>query len=147
MSLCGLRWGRGEVDCGHWLCSVSGVLLPPISAKILRTILCALCTVMSDSLQPHGLYIACQAPLPMGFPRQESWSGVHFLLWGIFPTQGLNLHLLHLLYWQADSYPLAPPVKPILKLELFIIIHGRDISSCLTFFLNESFSMPDLGEN
>ena len=27
----------------------------------------------------------------------------------IFPTQGLNLHLLHLLHWQAGSLPLAPP--------------------------------------
>ena len=29
--------------------------------------------------------------------------GCHFLLQGIFPTQGLNLYLLH---WQADSLPL-----------------------------------------
>ena len=28
--------------------------------------------------------------------------GCHFLLQGIFPTQGLNLHLLH---WQVDSSP------------------------------------------
>ena len=27
---------------------------------------------MSDSLPPH---VACQAPLSMGFPRQEYWSG------------------------------------------------------------------------
>ena len=27
------------------------------------------CSVMSDSSQPHGLYIACQAPLSMGFLR------------------------------------------------------------------------------
>ena len=32
--------------------------------------------------------------------------GCHFLLWGFFPTQGLNLHLL---YCQAGSLPLAPP--------------------------------------
>ena len=30
----------------------------------------------------------------------------HFLLLGIFLTQGSNLRLLHLLYWQADSLPL-----------------------------------------
>ena len=33
--------------------------------------------------------------------------GCHFLLQGIFPTQGLNLHLLCLLHWQADSLPLS----------------------------------------
>ena len=34
--------------------------------------------------------------------------GFHFLLHGIFPTQGLNLHLLCLLHWQVDSLPLSP---------------------------------------
>ena len=38
--------------------------------------------------------VARQTPLSMGFPRQEYWSGLHFLLHGIFPTQGLNLGLL-----------------------------------------------------
>ena len=33
------------------------------------------------------------------------------LLQGIFLTQGLNLHLLPLLHWQAGSLPLAPPYK------------------------------------
>ena len=50
--------------------------------------------------------IAHQTPLSMGFSRQEYWSGFHS--W-IFPTQGLNLHLLRLLHWQADSLPLVPP--------------------------------------
>ena len=41
---------------------------------------------------------AHQAPLSMGFSRQEYW-GCHACLQGIFPTQGLNLCLLHLLNW------------------------------------------------
>ena len=36
--------------------------------------------VMLDSLRPHGLYLAHQAPLSMGFPRQEYWSGLPFHL-------------------------------------------------------------------
>ena len=28
---------------------------------------------------PHGLYVACQFPLSMGFSRQECWSGLPFL--------------------------------------------------------------------
>ena len=39
---------------------------------------------------------AHQAPPSMGFPRKEYRSGLHFLLQGIFPTQELNQHLLHL---------------------------------------------------
>ena len=34
--------------------------------------------------------IAYQAPLSMGFSRQEYRSGCHFLLQGIFPTQGIK---------------------------------------------------------
>ena len=37
---------------------------------------------------------AYQAPLSMGFSRQEYWSGCPAFLQGIFPTQGLNPHLL-----------------------------------------------------
>ena len=51
--------------------------------------------------------VAHQAPLSMEFSRQEYWSGLHSLLQGPFPTQGSNLHLLHLLHWQIDSLPLA----------------------------------------
>ena len=46
--------------------------------------------------------IAHQAPLSMGFSRQEYWNGLHFLLQGIFPTQELNPGLRHcrqILYW------------------------------------------------
>ena len=38
---------------------------------------------------------ACQAPLSVGFSRQEYWSGLLFLSPGDLPTQGLNLALLH----------------------------------------------------
>ena len=49
--------------------------------------------------------VAHQAPWSMEFSRQECWSGCHFLLQGIFPTQGSNPHLLHLLHWHVDSVP------------------------------------------
>ena len=44
-----------------------------------------------------GRTVACQAPLFMGFFQARILDGVgcHFLLQGIFPTQGLNLSLLH----------------------------------------------------
>ena len=58
--------------------------------------------------------VAHQAPLSMGFSRQGYWSGCHFPLQGIFPTQGLNPCLLHLLHWQAGALPpghLGNPLK------------------------------------
>ena len=56
-----------------------------------------------------------QAPLSMGFSRQEYWSGVPCPPPGIFLTQGLNPHLLCLLHRQAGSLPLGPPGKPHLR--------------------------------
>ena len=38
--------------------------------------------------------VACQAPLSMGFSRQEYWSGLPCPPQGIFLTQGLNSHLM-----------------------------------------------------
>ena len=52
--------------------------------------------------------IARQAPLSVGFIRQENWSGLPFPSPGVFPTQGLNLSLLRLPHWQAGSLPQAP---------------------------------------
>ena len=64
-----------------------------------------------NHVQPFAVLwtIACQIPLSMGFPRntpvvlQNTGEGCHFLLQGIFLTQGSNPGLLH---WQADSLPL-----------------------------------------
>ena len=36
------------------------------------------CPVVFDPLWSHGLYVACQAPLSLGFSRQERWSGWPF---------------------------------------------------------------------
>ena len=49
---------------------------------------------------------------PWNSPGKNTGVGCHFLLQGIFLTQGSNLHLLCLWHWQADSLPLAPPGKP-----------------------------------
>ena len=48
--------------------------------------------------------LVIQAPLFMGFPRQNIGVGCHFLLQGIFPTQGWNLCLLYLLHCRWILY-------------------------------------------
>ena len=56
----------------------------------------------------------CSTPgssCPWKFSGKNTGVGCHFLLQGIFLTQGSNPHLLRLLNWQADSLPLAPPGK------------------------------------
>ena len=40
---------------------------------------------------------------PCNFPGKITGVGFHFLLQGIFLTQGSNLLLMSLLHWQVDS--------------------------------------------
>ena len=49
-----------------------------------------LCSVMSDSLQPRGLYPA-RLLCPWNFPSQNTGAGCHFLLQVIFLPQESNL--------------------------------------------------------
>ena len=48
------------------------------------------CSVVSHSLQPHGLYVAHQAPLSMEFSRQEYWKGLTFPTPGDLPDPGIK---------------------------------------------------------
>ena len=48
--------------------------------------------------------VARQAPLSMGFSRQEYRGGCHFFLQGIFLIQELNLYLLCLLHCRQILY-------------------------------------------
>ena len=49
----------------------------------------------SDLATPHS--VACQAPLSMGFSRQDCWSGLPFPSTGNLPNPGL-LHCRRILY-------------------------------------------------
>ena len=89
--------------------------------------------------------IAHEAPLSVGFSRQNTGVGCHFLLQEIFLTYGSKLHLLHLIHWQADSLPLAAPGKPwvqILNLKsmweestLIIYLHEIIFFSAFNHFI------------
>ena len=54
------------------------------------SLLMSVCSVMSNSLQPHGLTVAHQAPLSMEFSRQEDWSGFPFPFPGDLPDPGIE---------------------------------------------------------
>ena len=58
-----------------------------------------------------------QPPLSMGISRQEYRSGWPFPPPSIFPTEGSNLCLLHLLHWQANSLPLSHLGNPFKKVS------------------------------
>ena len=51
-------------------------------------------SVVPDSLRPHGLQ-PTRLLCPSDFPGKDTGVGCHFLLQGIFPTQGSNPGLLN----------------------------------------------------
>ena len=66
--------------------------------------------------------------------------GCHALLQGIFPSQGLNPHILGLLHWQVDYLPPAPLRKPIHE-----VIEGQNDPDCTSHvmsFLNTAVCFP-----
>ena len=75
---------------------------------------------MSDSCDPMD----CSLPgssVHGDYPSKNTGVGCHFPLQGIFPTQGLNLHLLH---WKAYSLPLSHQGNPYSGLKP-LLIHSR----------------------
>ena len=68
-------------------------------------------SVVSDSLRPHGLQ-PTRLLCPWDSPGKHTGMACHFLLQGMFLTQGSNLCLLCILHWQAESLLLASPGKP-----------------------------------
>ena len=61
---------------------------------------------MSDSLQPYELQ-PTRLFCPWDSPGRNARVGCCALLQGIFPTQGLNPHVLHLLHCKWILYPLS----------------------------------------
>ena len=57
---------------------------------VVKVLVAQLCPTLCDPCT-----IACQAPLAIGFSRQEYWSGLPSPSPGISPTQGSNPCLLH----------------------------------------------------
>ena len=77
---CCLSWSPGYLSCGS--CREMGTGKWGCCAVLSGS-------VVSDSLQPHGLYS------PWNSPGQNTGMGSLSLLWGIFPTQGSKPGFLH----------------------------------------------------
>jgi len=86
--------------CGVFLAPLSNVSLLYESESIS-------CSVVSYSLQPHGLLQPTRLLCPWNSSGKNTGVGSHFLLKGIFPTQGSNLGFLHCRWF---LYQLGNPV-------------------------------------
>ena len=95
--------------CGFWVCLRTWVCLTLHSLVHVCVLNCFSHVQLYATLwtiQP------AQFLCPWDSPGKNTGVGCHALLWGILPTQGPNLFLLHFLHWQEGSLSLAPPGKP-----------------------------------
>ena len=85
---------------------------------------------------------------PWDFPGKNTGVSCHFQgIWEIFPTQGLNLCLLH---WQADSLPLSHQGSPDLTFcqhKLQIIFYVLHTFSSQLQWLDIAISIVELLKN
>ena len=64
--------------------------------------------------------VACQAPLSLGFSRQEYWSGLPFPSPEDLPSPGMEVGSAAL---RVDSFPSEPPGKPSVPCSLVYIFY------------------------
>ena len=69
--------------------------------------------------------VAHQAPLSMGFPRQEYWSGLPFPPPGDLPDPGIEPASPSYCTWQVDSLPRSYPESPLILSGMGRIEEGR----------------------
>ena len=84
-----------------------------------------------------------QAHCPWNSPGKNTGAGSHFLFQGIFPTQGLNLCLLH---WQADSLPLCHlgNIYMYVCVYIYIYIYILGSHNIVVSCMEQLSQVPDL---
>ena len=93
------EWINLLINLWQAYCSVCACM----HAKLLQSCL-TLCDPMDYSLPGSSV---------LGLQARILELDCHALLQGILPIQGSNMCLLYPLHWQAGSFPLAPPGKPL----------------------------------
>ena len=77
--------------------------------NVVQVLLCVLSCVPAFAT-PWA--VGCQAPLSMGFPRQEHWNGLPCPPPGVFLTEILNSGLLHC---RQNLYQLTYEESPLIR--------------------------------
>ena len=116
------RWTTGEVPLPSFIFCLFLTLSPsvvpfPLAQKITLPFKSVSRSVVPNSLWPHGLQ-PTRLVCPWHFPSTDTGVDCHFLLQGIFPTQGSNLGLLHcrqILY--RLSYKGSPKGSPSFRTQ------------------------------
>ena len=94
----------------NFILSLNCIVVYSAAAAKLLQLYPTLCDRMDCSLPGFSVY--------GNSPGKNTGVSCHFLLQGIFPTQGSNrslLSLLHLLHWQVHSFTTESPGKPLVN--------------------------------
>ena len=87
------------------------------------------------------LTVAHQAPLSMGFSRQEYWSGLPCLPPGDLPKLEIELVSLMSPALEGRFLPLLPPGKPLINVEMYINqIHNEIFHTCQNGYYHKNES-------
>ena len=97
-------WNQSVVPC-FFLAVASWPAYRFLRRQVSEKVKVKVCSVMSDSLWPHGLYS------PWNSPGQNTGVGSYSLLWRIFPTQGSNPGLPH---YRCILYHLSHQGNPVI---------------------------------
>ena len=84
-----------------------------------RRLTSELCMCAQSYLTLDGSLPGCSV---YGIFQQNTGAGCRFLLKGIFPTQGSNLSLLHLLHWQWILYHYTTWQAPLVSLCIYCAV-------------------------
>ena len=100
---------------------------------------CSVTSLVSNSLQPHGLYVAHQAPLFMGFSRQKCRSDLPCPPPGDLPYPEIKLVSPVSPALQADFLPLSHWGSPMFMISTYIRVlsfttYAANIFPRLIFF-------------
>ena len=104
----------------------------PCQSHLEEFTLCSVAQSCLTLLRTHGLYSPLGSSVHGVTPGRNTGMGCHFLLQGIFLTQGLNWCLLRLLHLQTDSLPLhlmgSPSGDPLGMLQVLHLVQGHPTS-------------------
>ena len=104
------------MDASYWLFYYSLLLAGTRGGGKFYSMCVCVCVcvfVRTHARALHQVLILCN-PMDCGLQGSSVHGvGCHFLLQGIFLTQGSNLHPLHLLHWHENSFPLCHLGSPL----------------------------------
>ena len=98
------------------------------------------CSVVPDSLWPHGLQ-PTKLLYTWDFLGKDTGMAYHFLLQGIFPTQGLNLGLLHCRQILSQLNYKGSPMSMVFNTNSYTDLNERRCCHLPTHDLSDSWCL------